>query len=194
LKGRLVAMLAHDYRGSFGAVLQGARVFETTEGDPKAAEVAEMIQQAAAASRPSNLAERFAQVLEQLQAATPDHVIVSDMAIDGTATCDIRRVEQVVAKLITHALTQGEPFGSVLVKAWRTDRELMISVANGASLAPGVEPGERFRSFRTDDSFNRGSDLPRLDICAEIVRAHGGELTTTTNGSRACYTFRMPLA
>jgi signal transduction histidine kinase len=189
LKGRLVAMLAQDYRGSFGAVLQAARVFETSESDPKAGEMAAMIQQAAAASKPSNLAERFAQVIEELQAATPDHVIVTDMAIDGPAGCDTRRVEQVLGRLIAHALAQGEPYGSLLVKAWRTDREIMISVTNGASLTPESER-DTLRSFRVPRD---GSDLPKLDICAEIVRAHGGEMTTTTNGSRACYTFRMRL-
>jgi signal transduction histidine kinase len=200
LRGRIVAMLRHDYRNSLGAVLQAARVTEITENDAMAAEMATLTERSGAGisepGRPLDLTDRILKVIQRVQADRTDQVILSDIAVSGPVTCSPRRIEELLTNLIWSAMTNEFTTGTVIVKAYRTERELTISVSNAGPVMTRERCEEEvFRGIGAGDgSGSRHRALPRIEICSEIARANGGELVVSWDDAQPCITFRMAIA
>jgi len=114
----------------------------------------------------------------------------------GTATVDPHRVRQVVDNLLSNAIKYNARGGSVAVSVSVGDVSVWISVADDG---PGISRTEQIRLFerffRGDavrNSSTHGSGLG-LAISRDIVRAHGGEITVTSEpGEGAVFTVRLP--
>lgn len=219
LRERFIAVLGHDLRNPLGAILSAATVLKQTLSDPTASKMATIIQRSAARigeladhlldlarSRQggglkatpvpvADMPDRLMQVIQELQAASSDHIIVSDISVQGSVVCDSRRIEQLLSNLISNALTHGARPGTVTVKARRTEAEFVVSVANGGRRIPQSRLETIFQPFESDPESRTGNGLGLgLYICSEIARAHHGELTVLSDDEQTSFTFRMPLA
>ena len=106
-------------------------------------------------------------------------VVVSENLSDSRLLVDKRRLERVLANLVTNAQTHGN--GLRRVTAGRQDDWLRIEVEDGGS---GVEPVERAavftRFYRGAAAGRRASDGGSglgLSLVAEHVKLHGGHVT-----------------
>ena len=103
------------------------------------------------------------------------------------------RVGEVLSNLLTNALRHTPPGGSVTVAAARDGGGVAFSVTDTGT---GIAPDELDRVF---DRFARsagsaGSGLG-LAIARSLVRAHGGEISASSEPGRgATFRFTLPAA
>nr|WP_245545694.1 HAMP domain-containing sensor histidine kinase [Nocardia higoensis] len=118
----------------------------------------------------------------------------------GTGTLEVSgdadRLRQVLANLLTNALTHTPADADVMVRLTPGPHEVVVEVADtGPGLAP--EEAERVfeRFYRTDVSRTRasgGSGLG-LSIVQALVTAHGGRVTVhSAPGEGTCFTVQLP--
>ena len=112
------------------------------------------------------------------------------------AVVDAHRLRQVVDNLLSTAVKYNTSGGVVLVSVAREADTVLITVADDG---PGISPNEKGRVFerffRADTVRNssvHGSGLG-LAISRDIARAHGGDITMTTEpGAGAVFTVHLP--
>jgi len=114
---------------------------------------------------------------------------------DLVAPFDAVLIEQVLVNLLENAIKYTPEGTPIDVNATRTDRELVIEVADRG---PGVRADEHERIF---DKFQRGaSERTRggvglgLTICRAIAIAHGGRIGVEDRpGGGASFKLALPL-
>jgi signal transduction histidine kinase len=134
--------------------------------------------------------------IEQIRSAYPEHVIELDVTGDCTGTWDAGRIQQMLSNLVVNALHYGAPGKPVRVSLQGSSlAEVHIQVANrGPAIEPAVlkrifEPLQRGSSnaAANDAGFGLG-----LYIACEIAKAHGGELTVTSDEHQTEFVARLP--
>lgn len=114
--------------------------------------------------------------------------------IQGDAT----RLEQIIANLLTNAVTYAPNTARVDVRLRRLDGEVMLDVQD---YGPGIAAADLPRLFsrfyqvaRDDHDTNTGLGLG-LFIAQELVTAHGGTIdVVSTEGQGTTFTVRLPLS
>ena len=117
-----------------------------------------------------------------------DDVVV----LDG----DEARLRQVVANLLTNAVTHTPEGTAVHVSVTRQDGDVVLRVADeGPGLAPDVAERvfDRFYRDPRARSEQKGSGLG-LSIVSAIVDAHGGKVALEPNNPGATFVCRIPAA
>jgi len=113
-------------------------------------------------------------------------------------TADPARLEQVFRNLIANARTHTSAGGRVTVTAARTGDEVEVHVSDtGRGIAPEHLPHVFDRFYRADASRSRitgGAGLG-LAIVRQLVSAHGGRVTATSegHGKGARFTVALPI-
>jgi two-component system sensor histidine kinase BaeS len=100
------------------------------------------------------------------------------------AMADEPRVRQVVANLLANALRHTPAGGHVTVRARATGDRGMLSVEvadTGRGIAPELLPRVFDRFVKGEGSAGSGLGLA---ICRDIIEAHGGEISITSEPSR----------
>jgi signal transduction histidine kinase len=219
LREQFIAVLGHDLRTPLGAISAAARVIEKSTAEKQAGDMATLIKRSVArmgelienvldltrsrlgsglALSPKvdpTLAGMLEQVVSELRAASPERSVESDVRLTRPVVCDSARIAQLLANLVSNALTHGDPTNPVRVVARTDDDTFTLSVTNrGASIPPEVqarlfEPFYRGARAHGDGGLGLG-----LYISSEIARAHDGTLEVTSAGGETCFTFRMPTA
>lgn len=126
-----------------------------------------------------------------------------EMTIDAGAveptpvSIDRHRIQQVVDNLIGNAIKYGREGGRIEVGCAVDGDHAWVVVRDDGPGIPTAELGKVFdRFFRSESVRNssvHGSGLG-LAISRDIVRAHGGDLTVTSEpGSGATFVVRLPL-
>ncbi|MDA3644781.1 HAMP domain-containing histidine kinase [Saccharopolyspora indica] len=118
--------------------------------------------------------------------------IVLDLAPGTTATLDPRRLDVVVANLVSNALRHGNP--PVLVALTADARTVVLTVTDhGPGIRDEVLPHVFDRFTKADSARTRseGSGLG-LAIARENARLHGGDITAANTGSGARFTLTLP--
>jgi two-component system sensor histidine kinase KdpD len=104
-------------------------------------------------------------------------------------------IEQVVLNLLENSLRYTPPGTPIEISAWRTDKTIVVKIADrGAGLPQGTEQRVFERFYRgTSASGTAGMGLG-LTICRGIVAAHGGRIWAENEpeGGAAFY-FSLPL-
>jgi signal transduction histidine kinase len=142
-----------------------------------------------------HLGALMADVVSELQLASPGWRIESDIRLDAPVVCDGRRVQQVLANLVRNALVHGSKDSPIIVRAYTEGGHFAIEVANGGMPIP---PEDHERIF---EPYARGSQRQGLGlglyICRQIVEAHGGRISvasSTTDGTRFIAEFPLVAA
>jgi signal transduction histidine kinase len=134
-------------------------------------------------------------VVREFQDGQPERQILANISVNRKVRCDLGRVQQVASNLIGNALKHGAPQGPVKVSARAEDSEFVLDVWNaGEPIAPDSIDKICEPFWRQSTTGNREGLGLGLYICSQIVRAHGGTLSVTSNeASGTHFTARLPL-
>jgi len=217
LREQFIAVLGHDLRNPLASIDAGATMLERARLDAKSTAIVALMRESVGrmAGLISNvldfargrlgggipvnrtpdarLREALAQVIAELQSASPDRVIESDLALDQVVQCESARIAQLFSNLLANALTHGDPAAPVRVGA-RTDGAIFeIWVANRGAPIPPAAAERLFQPFTraSPHSGEKGLGLG-LWIASEIARAHSGTLQVASAPDETRFTFRMP--
>jgi signal transduction histidine kinase len=219
LRDQFIAILGHDLRNPLQAIFATSELLERRLTDTVHVNMAARIR--ASARRMSALIDdvldfararlgggigvdiqpvadienALSNVVTELQDAKPDRQIQLDIAIDSPVECDAGRTQQVLSNLIGNALTHGSPDSPVKVHVATTEGELVMRVWNDGVPIPEENLAKIFEPFwRQSSESGRGGLGLGLHICAQIVRAHGGQLTVTSSADQGTeFTVHLPL-
>jgi two-component system phosphate regulon sensor histidine kinase PhoR len=117
---------------------------------------------------------------------------------DLSVRADPARLEQILWNLIDNAVKFNRPGGSVTITAEESSGQAIISVEDtGIGIAAADLPRVFERLYRADRSRSRkieGTGLG-LAIVKQLVQAHGGQITATSElGRGSRFTFTLPVA
>ena len=219
LREQFIAVLGHDLRNPLASIQAGCRLVSRTELSDKALSIVGLMLSSAermagliddvldfararlgggfeVERRPDPaLTKALEQAVEELRLANPDREFVADIALDTPVSCDTGRVVQLFSNLLANALTHGSDAAPVSVRGCTQDGVFALSVANAGQR---IEPETLELLFLP---FSRAATQPHqkglglgLYICAEIARAHGGDLTVSSTDEETRFTFSMPVA
>lgn len=219
LREQFIAVLGHDLRNPLASIASGIRLLGKEQVSERGKNVLSLME--GSIVRASGLIDNvldFArgrlgggltlarnadeplepvlrQVVSELRSIAPDRVVTADYRLDEPVDCDRGRIGQLLSNLLGNALTHGAKEQPVSVSACTQDGWLEISVANGG---PPIRPAAMERLFqpffRGEIRMNREGLGLGLHIASEIAKAHGGELTATSDEGETRFRFRMPLA
>ena len=215
LREQFIAVLGHDLRNPLMAVSAGTRML--ARHPERAAEIAGHMERSIARmaglidnvmdfargrlggglgltlTTEGSLERTLMQVVQELQATSPERSIEVTLALEAPVRCDHARVAQLLSNLLGNALTHGDASEPVQVRASARGGAFTLSVSNAG---PPIPPAAIARLFQP---FFRAADRPSqeglglgLYIACEIARAHGGTLDVTSTPAATCFTFEMP--
>ena len=145
---------------------------------------------------PVDLAQVFADELDQLRAIYPDHrLVLATSGGDFQGLWDGPRLQQLLANLVLNAISYGTPDTPVQVTMTGNEIELRLEVANEGSV---VEPATLEKMFQP---LERGPDAADrrhgglglgLFISRAIAIAHGGNIDAHSSDGETVFTVRLP--
>jgi signal transduction histidine kinase len=148
-----------------------------------------------------DLAQVFADGLQQLRVAYPSCDIQFAVEGDARGVWDANRLHQLLDNLVVNAIKYGFRDSPVRVTLAGNDEDVVLTVRNRG---PVIEPPLRTRIF---DPLRRGSSPPSdqdregdgslglgLFISREIAIAHGGDIDVESDESETVFTVRLPRA
>ena len=134
-------------------------------------------------------------VIQELRDAQPDCQILANINVSRTVRCDLGRLQQVASNLLGNALTHGLPDSPIKISASDDGHDLVLEVWNAGVPIPVQSLSKIFEPFwRHAISPSRNGLGLGLHICAQIVRAHEGQITVTSTREKGTkFTVRLPL-
>jgi len=105
------------------------------------------------------------------------------------------RIKQVIINLLTNAIKFSPESSPICIKAEVVDKELMVQVIDsGIGISPDDMPSIFNRGYRGENGASvEGAGLG-LDICREIIEAHGGRIwAESVAGAGSTFSFSLPL-
>jgi signal transduction histidine kinase len=219
LREQFIAILGHDLRNPLQAVSMTSAIMEKSASDPviqaMAARISTNVRRMSALindildfaqgklgggivvniddGAEVNLA--LTEVCKELQDGQPDREVILDIRATRAVRCDIARLQQVTSNLVANALTHGDPQRCVKVSAFTTDEEFVLSVSNDGEPIPAEVLPKIFEPFwrQAIGRHRQGLGLG-LSICSQIVRAHNGTLSVSSDREHGTtFTARWPL-
>jgi two-component system, OmpR family, sensor kinase len=143
----------------------------------------------------TDLAELVVQAADAFRAGHPEHPLTIT-AEPVSLRLDPLRIRQVLDNLLTNAAVHTPPGTPVSVTVDSSSGAASVRVRNGG---PGIPPADLDRIFdrfyRMDKarSRDRGGSGLGLAVARSLVRAHGGELTATSEPGSTIFTVRLPV-
>jgi len=134
-------------------------------------------------------------VLSRLERDLRDHPVRTHITDDlPPAPIDGLLIQQVLANLLDNAAKFSPPGSAIEVAARRSEKELIVEVADSG---PGIPPGKEQQIFekfyRVDPNGRLGSGIG-LAICRGIVVLHGGRIIAENRADGgAVFRFTLPL-
>lgn len=217
LREQFIAVLGHDLRNPVASISAGTRMLANTPLNDKAAQIVALMQ--GSVTRMAGLIDNvldfargrlgggltinrsavalkpvLAQVTDELRQSWPERAITADFAFADPVDCDQSKLSQLYSNLLGNALTHGNAYRPIHVRAVSDAAAFELSVSNAGEQIPAAAMARLFTPF------SRGAVRPSqqglglgLYIASEIARAHGGTLTVSSTPQDTCFTFRMPL-
>jgi len=134
-------------------------------------------------SVPVNLGQLVTDAAFDASMAYPDRRVLTFVGPQAVVAGDEARLRQVVANLLTNALTHADPDGAIRITVEGVGQSTLIEVADDG---PGMSPEhamhifERFYRVDAGRSRTQGGSGLGLSIAKSIVEAHGGTITVST--------------
>lgn len=144
-----------------------------------------------------NLADLFADELEQFRGAHPDRQL--ELTVSGATRgfWDGTRVQQLLRNLVSNALKYGVPGGPVHISLLGRTSDVLVEVRNSGTTAEGLvldqmfDPLTRGPVQENDNSADAGLGLG-LYIVRQVALAHGGEATARAETGETVFSVRLP--
>lgn len=144
-----------------------------------------------------DLAEVFADELEQLRGAHPDRRLELEVGGDTRGRWDGPRLQQLLRNLVTNAIRYGAPDGPVKVSVAAEATDVRFEVMNRG---PTIDRGALehiFDPLKRGPVAERGQDTDGsvglgLYIVREVARAHGGEVDVRSGSGETVFAVRLP--
>jgi len=218
LREQFIAVLGHDLRNPLAAIQGASRLLLKTPLDDRALTMVGHVQ--ASVGRMAGLIDNLmdfararlgggfeiaprsqtalgatiAETIYEIQLAHPSRTIVDETAVDQPVNCDASRIAQLLSNLLGNAVAHGAPDTPVVVQASVDEGVFTLAVINrGDPIAPALQ-AQLFQPFsRALHATDKQGLGLGLYIAAEIARAHGGELSVTSDVAATAFTFRMPV-
>ena len=220
LREQFIAILGHDLRNPLHAVCAGGELLERRLTDPAQRMIASRIKAHArrmsalindvldfargrlgggiglALADVDNITDGLRSVIEELQVAQPDCMILSHFDVSRSVPCDLGRLQQVASNLLGNALTHGRSGIPIKISARTDEHDLVLEVWNAGLPIPPESLGKIFEPFwRNSVSPNRNGLGLGLHICSQIVRAHQGQISVTSSEEQGTlFSVRLPLS
>jgi signal transduction histidine kinase len=149
------------------------------------------------AREPVRIEELLRQVVDLYEeVADAKQISVTLDAAETVVLASRDRLRQAFANLLDNAIKYTGPHGSVTLRAFDDDGEVVVSVADtGAGIAAEHLPRIWDRLYRADPSrAERGLGLG-LSLVRAYVQAHGGTVSAASvTGRGSTFTVRLPRA
>ncbi len=217
LREQYIAILGHDLRNPLSAILSGLEVMCKSPLNDRQTEAAKLVEGSAlrisalvddlmdfARGRLGagmvltcvdvNLGPVFAHVVDELRVTHPSRDIKLQVNLPGVINCDHRRLSQLLSNLVANALSHGSQTGSVIVDVCELNGRFALSVSNQGRPISLPECERLFLPFERGGTNARSEGLGLgLYVCAEIARAHNGDIRVVSDVIQTVFTFEMPL-
>jgi len=224
-KDEFVATVSHELRTPLNAVLGWARLLRLGGLDAaRTARAIEVIERSASAQaqivddlldvsritrgelrldvRPLELTSVVGAAIEAVRPAAEARQIVLWAELSarvGRVAADPGRLQQVVWNLLSNAIKFTPPGGQVDVRLAQAGEMAVIEVRD---TGPGIDPAfaphlfERFRQADSSSTRAHGGLGLGLSIVRQIVEAHGGSVSASSDGPErgSVFTVRLPLS
>lgn len=217
LREQFIAVLGHDVRNPLAAINAASRMIGRSSEDAQITEMVASIQGSTARiarliddvmdfararlGGGLNLNEHtdhdvqpiLEHAVREIQLAHPKTEIITEYDFCDPIRCDSGRISQLISNLLANAVVHGEVGAPVTVSAQDRDGSFYLWVTNlGEPIPPEVrkmlfEPFARGNVRQSQQGLGLG-----LFIAREIARAHGGDLTMTSEPEGTVFTFNMP--
>ncbi|HEX7712284.1 MAG TPA: PAS domain-containing sensor histidine kinase [Sphingomonadaceae bacterium] len=219
LREQFIAVLGHDLRNPLAAITAGIQMLRKHEtlserGKVVAREMSASVSRASALidnvldfarNRLGNglaierdskapLTPVLEQVIAEMRAVAPDHVIESRFSIDEPVSCDRVKIGQLASNLLANAVTHGAPDIPIVFSAATSPSHLTITVSNGGPRIDTKTQARLFQPFFRGDVRRSQNGLGLgLFIVSEIAKAHGGTIDVSSSEHETCFVFSMPI-
>jgi signal transduction histidine kinase len=219
LREQFIAILGHDLRNPLQAVYASGELLERRLSDPSLLTIAGRIKTNARRmslliddvldfargrlgggigvelTEIKNINLGLETVVQELLDAQPNCKIISNINVSRPVRCDLGRLQQVASNLLGNALTHGLARSPVKITATADENDLVLEVWNAGEPIPRESIDKIFEPFwRHSVSASRNGLGLGLHICAQIVRAHQGNISVTSTLERGTqFTARLPL-
>ncbi|HEV7442694.1 MAG TPA: GAF domain-containing sensor histidine kinase [Steroidobacteraceae bacterium] len=218
LRELFIAVLGHDLRTPLSSVSAGVQALQKMQLTGQATTILERIKRSSdriarlienildfARGRlgggipvlkhpDAQLPQALAHVIAELSAIYPERKVDANIHIAKTVTCDSGRLAQLLANLLSNALTYGAADQPVTVVARRDNGTFTLSVTNNGNPIPPETVEQLFQPFARGAGGERrqqGLGLG-LYIASQIAQAHGGTLSVESNPAGTTFALSMP--
>ena len=144
-----------------------------------------------------DLANLFADELNLVRAAHPDHQI--DLEVEGHSqgVWDGRRLQQLLGNLVLNAIKYGAPDAPVRVRVTGEEAEVRFEVKNNGKAIEQETLDQIFDPLRRgpdqENKYDADGNLGLgLYIAREIAKAHGGGIDARSNDAETVFAVRLP--
>jgi sigma-B regulation protein RsbU (phosphoserine phosphatase) len=217
LREQFIAVLGHDLRNPLASIVGAARLLRREVLSDKGLKVIQLME--TSVDRMAGLIDDvldFArgqlgsgislnrtvapiepvlrQVVAELEAAHPSREIVFEVNVPEPISFDAGRIAQLVSNLLANALSYGDPKASVRLGAGVRGQMLEVWVANAGTPIPLKVMERLFQPFFRGEvrASQNGLGLG-LHIASEIAKAHGGQLSATSDQTETRFILTIPV-
>ena len=219
--GRLVSGVAHELNNPLAGIVGYAQLLSRAEMDPSTSRMVEVLQNQA--ERAGRIVQNFLNLATKTQPEKKSfelnsvvenvlalreydqkvHDIVAIPELDDdlpSVSGDPGQIEQVILNLVVNAEdavgTNLERTGEIQIRTTVLNNRVRLEVTDNGGGIQTQDMGRIFDPFFTtkaNTESNGGTGLG-LNICAEIVKDHGGELYAwSTHGNGSTFTIELPI-
>ncbi|MEC5156338.1 PAS domain-containing sensor histidine kinase [Chryseobacterium sp. MP_3.2] len=215
LREQLIAVLGHDLRNPLGAISMTVGLLERSIKDERQKKLLQILKRSSyrmnelignvmdfartrlgegivISPREIDLKPVLEHVVEELKFLFPDRKITVDIALPEPIHCDADRIAQLASNLLANALTHGNPQSPVSFTASNETNKLELSVANDGEPIPESLQAILFTPFKREGNRPSKNGLGLgLYIADQIAKAHGANLSFTSNEEETRFIFAM---
>jgi signal transduction histidine kinase len=216
LREQFIAVLGHDLRTPMRGILSFSELLLRSSLDPHTEEMAVLIRESArrmnalidnlldlargrigglpiVRNADESLEPVLMEVLSELRASHPTRAIEHEFALTEPIECDRGRIAQLVANLLSNALTYGSVTEPVRVEGRNSPNELEISVCNSGEPIPTIVAEHLFEPFYRATLRNQEGLGLGLHISHLIATAHGGTIDVSSTPKETRFVLRIPI-
>ena len=144
-----------------------------------------------------DLADLFADELNLVRAAHPDHQIDLEVEGDSQGVWDGRRLQQLLGNLVLNAIKYGTPDAPVRVTITGEEQEVRFEVKNNGNAIEQQVLDQIFDPLRRgpdqENKYDADGNLGLgLYIAREVAKAHGGGIDARSDDAETVLAVRLP--